>query len=93
MTTRRSFLLSMLALGAAPAIVQVESLMKLWVPRQKLLIGRYEAFNFYESAVLPDELTYYAIINLSMEQTVREHMRTGTGFVKVLYRGEVARHG
>ena len=36
MTTRRRFLGSILGLGAAPAIVRAESLMKLWVPSQSL---------------------------------------------------------
>lgn len=35
MTTRRGFLLGMLALGAAPAIVRAESLMRIWVPPQR----------------------------------------------------------
>lgn len=30
--TRRGFLTGMLALGAAPAIVRAESLMRIWVP-------------------------------------------------------------
>ena len=59
MTTRRGFLLGMLALGAAPAIVRAESLMPIRVPPQELRIGRYDGFNFYESAMMPDELTYY----------------------------------
>ena len=37
MTTRRGFLTGMLALGAAPAIVRAESLMRLWVPPQEIL--------------------------------------------------------
>jgi len=53
--TRRGFLTGMLALGAAPAIVRVESLMRIWVPPQELTIGRYDGFNYYEA----DELTYY----------------------------------
>lgn len=59
MTTRRGFLLGMLALGAAPAIVRAESLMRIWVPPQTLPIGRIEGFRFIESPALPDELTYY----------------------------------
>lgn len=39
MTTRRGFLTGMLALGAAPAIVRAESLMRLWVPPQELLVA------------------------------------------------------
>lgn len=86
--TRRGFLTSMLALGAAPAIVRAESLMRLWVPPQKLWIG-------YDLAALPDELTYYAIKHPSlMEEMVRKQLFTGTGFghIKVLYRGEVGRY-
>jgi len=37
---RRGFLQSILAIGAAPAIVRAESLMKLWVPPQGLLAER-----------------------------------------------------
>ena len=37
MTTRRGFLTGILALGAAPAIVRAESLMRLWVPPQELV--------------------------------------------------------
>ena len=37
MTTRRGFLLGMLALGATPAIVRAESLMRIWVPPQEVL--------------------------------------------------------
>lgn len=37
MITRRGFLTGMLALGAAPAIVRAESLMRIWVPRQEVL--------------------------------------------------------
>lgn len=35
---RRGFLTSILALGAAPAIVRAESLMKLWVPPQEIWV-------------------------------------------------------
>ncbi len=35
---RRGFLTSCLALSAAPAIVRAESLMKLWVPPQGLMV-------------------------------------------------------
>jgi len=62
MVSRRGFLTGMLALGAAPAIVRAESLMRLWVPPQTLMpmeIGRYEGFRFITSDALPDELTYY----------------------------------
>jgi|LakMenEpi03Aug12_release.lakeMendotaPanAssembly.Ray.scaffolds.fasta_scaffold2345287_1 hypothetical protein len=37
MVSRRGFLTGMLALGAAPAIVRAESLMRLWVPPQEVL--------------------------------------------------------
>lgn len=37
MVSRRGFLTGMLALGAAPAVVRVESLMKLWVPPQHIV--------------------------------------------------------
>lgn len=36
---RRGFLTGILALGAAPAIVRAESLMKIWVPPQDILCG------------------------------------------------------
>lgn len=42
---RRGFLASILALGAAPAIVRAGSLMQLWVPRQQIFgIGRLMGF-------------------------------------------------
>lgn len=40
--TRRGFLTGMLALGAAPAIVRAESLMRLWVPPQRNVLVGYD---------------------------------------------------
>lgn len=37
---RRGFLQSCLALAAAPAIVRAESLMKIWVPPQEIILAR-----------------------------------------------------
>lgn len=62
MTTRRSFLGSILALAAAPAIVRAESLMPvappIWVPpKQKLYpceIGRIDEFRIITSPLLPE---------------------------------------
>lgn len=94
--SRRGFLTGMLALGAAPAIVRAENLMRLWVPPQELTIGRYEGFNFYEA--LPDELTarirddqYYIIMHPSIEQAMRELAFSGT--TRIIYKREVLRHG
>jgi len=39
MVSRRGFLTGILALGAAPAIVRAESLMRIWVPPQEMVIG------------------------------------------------------
>lgn len=39
MTTRRGFLAGILAMGAAPAIVRAENLMKLWTP-PKIILDR-----------------------------------------------------
>ena len=38
MTSRRSFLAGLVAAAAAPAIVRSESLMKLWVPAQDIIV-------------------------------------------------------
>ena len=46
MTTRRGFLTGILALGAAPAIVRAESLMRLWVPPQELVLPKHPADQF-----------------------------------------------
>lgn len=40
--TRRGFLKTCLALAAAPAVVRAESLMKLWVPPQELIVPAQE---------------------------------------------------
>ena len=40
--TRRGFMKSILALGAAPAICWAESLMKIWTPPQALILPTYE---------------------------------------------------
>lgn len=106
MVSRRGFLTGMLALGAAPAIVRAASLMPVVTPAGLIVpsgdvllpmeIGRIDGFRFIQSQVydaMPDELTYYAIMHQSMEQAVNEMMRTGTGFTKVLYRGEVLLRG
>lgn len=50
--TRRGFLGSMLALGAAPAVVRAESLMKLWVPPQEIVLAytqEYDCFIRYKT--------------------------------------------
>lgn len=44
--TRRGFLKTCLALGAAPVIVRAESLMKLWVPQQELIVPITDSTQF-----------------------------------------------
>ncbi len=54
MTTRRGFLLGMLALGAAPAIVRAESLMRIWVPPQEVYIPKYPPGGFNHNRMYVD---------------------------------------
>ena len=71
---RRGFLGSILALGAAPAIVRADSLMRI-VPRETLLITGelyyLDKFQFYES---PDVLITKDF-NPLLEDIVREALR------------------
>jgi hypothetical protein len=51
---RRGFLGAILAAGAAPAIIQAENAMRLWVPRQTLItgeIGWVNGFRFIASDI------------------------------------------
>jgi len=89
MVSRRGFLTGMLALGAAPAIVRAESLMRLWVPPQALTIGRYDGFRFITSPIRPDD--YYIIMHPSLQEAMRELMITGSA--TIIYKHEVLRHG
>lgn len=86
MTTRRGFLLGMLALGAAPAIVRAESLMRIWVPPQEIW-ARDEAI--YRGNHLADK--YVVFVHPAWEESMRELMITGSA--TVIYTREVRRHG
>lgn len=101
MITRRGFLTGMLALGAAPAIVRAESLMRIWVPRQELWVGYDLSNGTDESCVVTARKhtdgaieiadRYYIIMHPSAEEAMRELMITGSA--TVIYQREVARHG
>lgn len=49
--TRRGFLKSILALGAAPAIVKAESLMRIWTPPQELYAPAAESFQLWNAQI------------------------------------------
>lgn len=49
--TRRGFLKSILALGAAPAIVKAESLMKIWTPPQDIYVPAPESFQLWNAQI------------------------------------------
>lgn len=44
---RRGFLGAILACGVAPAIVRAESLMKIYVPQQKIILRDLSAYSLY----------------------------------------------
>lgn len=100
MVSRRGFLTGMLALGAAPAIVRAESLMRLWVPPQTLITG-YDLSNGLDKSCIVKalqhtdgtvEITDYVLfMHPSAEEAMRELITTGSA--RVIYRGEVLRHG
>lgn len=100
MTTRRGFLTGILALGAAPAIVRAESLMRLWVPPQELF--GYDLSNGLDKSCIVKarrhmdgtiEITdqYVFIMHPSAEEAMREIVIYGGA--TIVCRPEVVRHG
>lgn len=74
--TRRGFLKSMLALGAAPAIVRAESLMKLWVPPQDIVLP-----DWTPAVVTPTDIT--VAWNAQIEESPISGQRIFSAFVSV----------
>lgn len=92
MVSRRGFLTGMLALGAAPAIVRAESLMRIWVPPQRNVLT-LDMMRAARDRLMQDRWTepFYVAMHPSAEEAMRELMITGSA--TVIYRSEVVRHG
>lgn len=66
MTTRRGFLSGLLAAAAAPSIVRSESLMKLWVPPQDIILPNFAGDFTVESWVKPADGEW---VNIAMTRS------------------------
>lgn len=82
----------MLALGAAPAIVRAESLMRLWVPPQEISIANWKLNDeYYRGNVGHPADQFVFFIHPTWEESMRELI--GFGSATVVMSREVRRHG
>lgn len=88
MTTRRGFLTGILALGAAPAIVRAESLMRLWVPPQELLVADWTLDDRYYRGNVEQPIIF---VHPAWEEAMREIAIYGGA--TIVCHPEVRRHG
>jgi hypothetical protein len=96
MVTRRNFMKTMLAACAAPAIVKASSLMKIYVPKQELLVSEFNGIldfrklrprGLTRSIAHIDELSFYAPIagELHFNQGDREiYLYTGQEWKSII---------
>lgn len=89
MVTRRNFLAGMLAAASAPAIVKAENMMKIFVPKQEIIIP---SFSRGAPTALGGSLTKYPVNAVVYDQWLKDIINESIhSFTKSFNREEMMR--